>query len=848
MSDPVLTWIKEQHPWLREAAHRIRSKGALTTEDHAALAKIIKEIPEGSTETANATTKPEEAANPVSLRLISLGPVEGIDALAPRTPLAFGDGNLTIIYGDNGSGKSGYTRILKKTCGKPEAVDLKGNVFAPPPDQRKCRITYKLGDEEKAVDWQANSAPVPALETVDIFDFRSGRLYLDGETEVSYAPRSLALLADLVNACHAVDELLAREQEKLVSKLPSLPTEFQSTPAGRFYNSLSASTREALVEETLKWTQDKADRLTKTSKRLDTKDPASEAKKMQAVKEYRTKLIDALEVAKLSVSSEAFSRFAALKTTADTRRKAATESAKALASSTELDGLGSSTWRALWEAAREYSVREAYPEMEFPKTTDGARCVLCQQELDESGKKRLNEFQKFVQGKLLRDAEKAEKDLEDARKEIPVRPEPAEVLTASQAADLPEDVIVRLEEAWQKVDSILRRIREGDFKEPVPVLGEVVDHVMERLKAVAKDAEKAAQQLLEDAKSLDRPKLTSEQLELQALKWASEQREAVVQEVSRLKQRAVYDGWRRVTSTTGISRKASTLSETLITEAYINRFNTELRALGAERIEVELVKTRASQGRTKHRIRLRNIVDQSARVPDVLSDGECRIVMLAAFLADVTGRDICTPFIFDDPISSLDQRYEEKTIERLVALSSDRQVLVFTHRLSFLSIATDKAGPELTTVCIRRASWGAGEPGEIPMFGKKPEKALNDLKNNRLVRARKELEGDGYETYYPLAKAICSDLRILLERIVEEVLLADVVKRYRRSITTMNRIKNLAKIRSEDCQLIDEFMTNYSCYEHSQSLETPVDVPEPDKLLADIERIINWHSEYVSRN
>jgi ABC-type Mn2+/Zn2+ transport system ATPase subunit len=63
----------------------------------------------------------------------------------------------------------------------------------------------------------------------------------------------------------------------------------------------------------------------------------------------------------------------------------------------------------------------------------------------------------------------------------------------------------------------------------------------------------------------------------------------------------------------------------------------------------------------------------------VLSEGEYRIVSLAAFLADVGGKDFSAPFVFDDPISSLDQDFEEAVVQRLVELSQERQVIIFTH-------------------------------------------------------------------------------------------------------------------------------------------------------------------------
>lgn len=231
---------------------------------------------------------------------------------------------------------------------------------------------------------------------------------------------------------------------------------------------------------------------------------------------------------------------------------------------------------------------------------------------------------------------------------------------------------------------------------------------------------------------------------------------------------------------------------------------------------------------------------------EVLSEGERRIISLAAFLADVTGRDGGTPFIFDDPISSLDQTWEERTVDRLVTLSASRQVIVFTHRLSLLGLITEKA-EDLATIHIRREPWGTGEPGEIPLAAKKPEGALKDLKERRLTRARRTLNDDGNEAYYPLAKAICSDLRILAERLVEFVLLADVVQRHRRAVNTLGKIHQLAKITAADCALIDEMMTKYSRYEHSQSNEAPVEVPGPDEIAADIDRLLTWHAEFKGR-
>lgn len=331
-----------------------------------------------------------------------------------------------------------------------------------------------------------------------------------------------------------------------------------------------------------------------------------------------------------------------------------------------------------------------------------------------------------------------------------------------------------------------------------------------------------------------------------AQKWISEQAPAVRAEVERRKHIRAYQEWKRQTNTTGLSRKAGELSQTLVTDAYIGRFNSELTMLGAGSLKVELVRKRAERGRVKHILRLRNAVAPQASILDVLSEGERRIISLAAFLADVMGRETQSPFIFDDPISSLDQTWEERTIDRLIALSESRQVIVFTHRLSLLGIITERA-KYMSTIHIRREPWGTGEPGEVPLAEKRPERALNDLKERRLTQARRLLKEEGSETYYPLAKAICSDLRILTERIVEFVLLADVVQRHRRAVNTRGKIHQLAKITADDCSLIDQVMTKYSGYEHSQSDEAPVELPGPDGIEADIDRLLAWHAEFNNR-
>lgn len=382
------------------------------------------------------------------------------------------------------------------------------------------------------------------------------------------------------------------------------------------------------------------------------------------------------------------------------------------------------------------------------------------------------------------------------------------------------------------------------FKQDITEIITIVDAI-QNLKTHSTNLELKIAQLKKDAESFNRTLVENEKLNLEMKRWMSQQATQIHKEIKHLKHLVQYDQWIALANSRSISAKASSVADAVITESYVARFNQELQKLGAKHLKIELIKTKTAKGRPLHKLQLKAAKHQLP-IESILSEGERRIITLAAFLADVAEKPFKAPFVFDDPISSLDQTWEERAIDRLIQLSQTRQVIIFTHRLSMLGMLTEKA-ESIHAVHIRQESWGAGEAGEIPLYGKKPEMALKDLKNRRITQARKTLEAEGQELYYPLAKAICSDLRILTERIVEFVFLADVIQRHRRAVNTQGKIHKLAHINSNDCQLIEDIMTKYSCYEHSQSLEAPMEMPEPNELDADVDKLLNWHAEFSKR-
>ncbi len=117
ISASLKKWFSERPQWLQIAATRLLQQSELIDKDISELTTLCQQEAEGklpkTTSSFPATTFSQGAAG--SLRLCSISDVEGVNALAPKKPLEFGKGNITIVYGNNGSGKSGsYIRLAHR--------------------------------------------------------------------------------------------------------------------------------------------------------------------------------------------------------------------------------------------------------------------------------------------------------------------------------------------------------------------------------------------------------------------------------------------------------------------------------------------------------------------------------------------------------------------------------------------------------------------------------------------------------------------------------------------------------------------------------------------------------------
>ena len=155
ISASLSKWFSERPQWLQIAATRLLQQSELTERDVSDLATLCQREADGklpkTTCSFPATAFSQGAAG--TLRLCSISDVEGVNALAPKKPLEFGKGNITIVYGNNGSGKSGYVRLLKHVCGARETGTLHRNVYKPGSAVQKACISFEQDGIPKSHTW-----------------------------------------------------------------------------------------------------------------------------------------------------------------------------------------------------------------------------------------------------------------------------------------------------------------------------------------------------------------------------------------------------------------------------------------------------------------------------------------------------------------------------------------------------------------------------------------------------------------------------------------------------------------------------------------------------------------------
>jgi hypothetical protein len=494
-----------------------------------------------------------------------------------------------------------------------------------------------------------------------------------------------------------------------------------------------------------------------------------------------------------------------------------------------LRGVGSPEWEKFLGAARDLAALE---DEDYPRDTD--HCLLCHRPLDEASVTLIRRFWGFLAGDARREVERASAALDGSVKALKamqlgffaedtnthghvmrLNPEMAKQITALLGQmDNDRNAIVGVLEAFE---GEIPQSELADVSEQLKQLGAQIDADITTLKA----------EKVEDALK----KLEAERLTLRHRQVLNQLRPDVEAFVGDLVWAATASGAPKGSlNPRPLTEKEKELFNKVIAEKYREQLAEECDLLNCN-LPVEF-QTRGQQGETVRSLRV------GGHPPDkILSEGEQRAVALADFLTEVGLNPSNAGIVLDDPVTSQDHDRKERIARRSVAEAKNRQVVIFTHDLVFLTMlsaaATDD-NVEMLTHWVERD--GEGRPGQIslddcpaatPQY-RNTEKAVKTLAEAKRTAGSKRVK---------LIQRGMGELRRTVEEIIPHFLFKQVVTRWNDRIIVTG-LKNI----NWDEEIVTDIISAYedlSAYieGHTHTEEKAGAPPEPKHLEEQIARV-----------
>jgi energy-coupling factor transporter ATP-binding protein EcfA2 len=880
--EELIAWSnQEARPeWQKDALRRLATTGELTDNDLSELRRVV--------EKANALIDDEiaavmplvaehlsdPAADAPRTILGAIGPVRHVDRLASdQPPIRFAKKGITLVYGANASGKSGYCRIAKQLCRSLSPQDLKGNVYesAPiAPPEVDLVFGIEGGEPERQETTWRHGDPSPAeLARISVFDTATARVYVDKNRKVKFLPYELDLLNKLALAAKALDgNFEVRENGIDVVIRTPLPAGYtDGTAVSQTLAKLVPQTKladlpeEAGLRALSVWNDDREADLQNVRDEI-RDDPKvrllSHRSAKQVLESIKTELSGHLGL----LADDGIAKVKDSHSDMTVKAEAAKAAAQGLGEGMPIPEIGSESWRLMLTYARDFA-GEAFSERDDPKLVTGEACVLCQQPLEADAASRMAKFDEYISGRTASDSQKATEDYEvlvTSINALRIRtPDQAKALLgfygglSDDHQAFVDEIAVGYFVLASRLEAVKAMVTTGTFDgadAQEAVQGDLIqklDAAIEKLQAQIDDLENAdADEGEELLKSL-----ASKKAELEDAKKLNQEIEIVVARLKQLVERLKIKEARKLCASGLIGRQLTARRRIILTNSLKTKLKEELNTLKLSHIPIDLSDRSDGPdsiievGLTAHQ--------RVANNSDVLSEGEQRALALSCFLAELIEVGAEHGIIIDDPVSSLDHSRMEAVAKRLVAeAKAGRQVIIFTHNIMFHYMMENEARrADIPCHAEWMSSHGGIKFGIIDDSGKPNHTKKAKLRISELNEAKAKLLRDGYDPtdqqFRDPLTAIYTLMRETWERIVEEILFNGTIQRFRPEVMTLS-LKHACYVPAEDYPAIFEGMKRCSHYSgHDRAADLPQELPSKEDIHADLQALINFHTKVSGR-
>ena len=803
----LLAWSEELPNWQRDALRQIAISESLSDAEREAICARLKHAHGIAVECDTDCVHLNDAHLPTQADIVGatvlcgIGPVEHVDRLATGQELRFGVNGITLIYGDNGAGKSGYSRIAKKLCLARVVDPLQGDVFADqasPP--ARVRVRYKLPSAEpQAEDWVDGQPRPAALARMMVLDGANARVYIDGKNEITYLPREIEIATRLGQLCTSLSNELQNNAEEMARRLrAAFGTGYvQTTSAGRLVARLTLETPlgalpdEAALREAAVWDAARQTELADLTVEL-AQDPAVQAAARRRIVAVLEALAAEIEGITRALDADALGRLRSQMARAAEAAAAAGQAARELFAREPIPQTGQGVWEQLYRIARQFAAEAGVRSLD-EAFQEGDPCPVCQRDLDGQAVRQLERFDAFVRDAAATAADAASAELEAAMEHV-------RRLRLSTTGELDRNLAEyrALGEGEAGVAEAVREFIAGAEQRRTTALAVDESPQLDALPTLAPSpaatlgaeiARLTDEALTLEAQPPQHPVRLARIAELTDAERLAGEIDTVLVRRAELELRQRLLNCRTALDTRRISQFATRRRGELVTPELRDRIMAEIQRLDLSHVPFRFGEA-TERGRNLFDVALD--AHRPAVKARVLSEGEQRALGIACFLAEMSRIPGHHGIIVDDPVTSLDHQRLRKVAERLVEeAAAGRQVIVFTHHLIFYQeiLAAAAARVPQVAAIVNLIGKTDGRFGQVsendePWIAKKVAKRIDVLRARlRAIPAQMNPDSDDFRR---IAKDFYTDLRETWERLVEEVLLNGVVARFSSGVKTQS--------------------------------------------------------------
>lgn len=737
------------------------------------------------------------------LFLNSLANVEGVNALVEEQRIEFSP-NLTIIYGVNGSGKSGYIRLLKQAFHSRTTEKILGNIHIDSEYHKETKASFSFkSDAEPYPFAYPDQEDQTEFKQFSIFDNKCVNIHL-GKNKPEFRPAGLNFFADLNEAFRRLEEKIENE-----SKDKKTPKDYVSLFDGdsavkELLVALSVKTKIAELRKLVPFTEEDK------KKRKDLEGQKVELQALKKDKEIgiltsNRQLLETLKTTVTDNNNRLSSEYLLSVEThiSDCVNKEKTAKNEGLENfkTDKLLNVGSDEWKAFIVAANKFALQQGEDTGVYPKDKDS--CLFCQQPLSADAKKLIESYWVFIKSKAEQDSKaanvvlKSTKIIYDGLK-FDILPDDGVLTTwllenhPDQLSSIKESLLLQKALAAD-VGADLDTKTISKIK-PLTIDTSCIDKIVESIDAKIKalkenDPTEEINKLQKAITALDHKEKLEQHIDaieayIANLKWAETAAKFAKDTISRLQ----------------VTNKGKELSSKYFNDAYIEAFNAECEALDGH-FGIDISHTGASGASFKQ------LFMKGKNQPSlILSEGEQKVISLADFLAEMNLSEITRGIVFDDPVTSLDDARKCLIANRIVHETTKKQVVVFTHDLVFVSTLIAACNETKTPYECHWIEKLDDKPGHVAL--RNSPSYEKEYRNNTIpVKHYTKANGTGCspEDREYFIKAGFTALRTCYEVLVIHEMFSNVVQRFGERVS----VDSLQKV----CfcrELADELTDNFA--------------------------------------